>query len=67
MIVKRRQDTDSTWVDVFDRVLDKGIVIDAWERALSLGGIDLAVNARIVVVDACLEMVPVDRGSLDRS
>ena len=36
-------------IDVLDRVLDKGIVIDAWVR-LSLVGIDLiTVEARIVV------------------
>ena len=36
-------------VDVLDRVLDKGIVIDAWVR-VSLVGIDLVtVEARIVV------------------
>src|SRR5215831_3524632 len=36
-------------VDVVDRVLDKGIVIDAWAR-ISLVGIELvAIEARIVV------------------
>jgi hypothetical protein len=48
MTVKR---TPNTWslIDVFDRVLDKGIVIDAWAR-MSLVGIDfLTVEARIVV------------------
>jgi len=36
-------------IDVLDRVLDKGIVIDAWVR-VSLVGIDLVtVEARIVV------------------
>jgi hypothetical protein len=36
-------------IDVLDRVLDKGIVIDAWVR-ISLVGIDLiTVEARIVV------------------
>ena len=36
-------------LDVLDRVLDKGIVIDAWVR-LSLVGIDLVtVEARVVV------------------
>ena len=36
-------------IDVLDRVLDKGIVIDAWVR-VSLVGIDLIpVEARIVV------------------
>jgi hypothetical protein len=38
----------TSFVDVFDRVLDKGIVIDAWVR-VSLVGIDLtAAKVRIV-------------------
>jgi gas vesicle structural protein len=40
---------DRSLIDVLDRVLDKGIVIDAWVR-VSLVGIDLiTVEARIVV------------------
>jgi len=36
-------------IDVLDRVLDKGIVVDAWVR-VSLVGIDLVtVDARVVV------------------
>ena len=36
-------------IDVLDRVLDKGIVVDAWVR-VSLVGIDLiTVEARVVV------------------
>jgi len=36
-------------IDVLDRVLDKGIVVDAWVR-ISLVGIDLiTVEARVVV------------------
>ena len=36
-------------VEVIDRILDKGIVVDAWVRA-SLVGIEiLAIEARIVV------------------
>ena len=36
-------------IDVLDRVLDKGIVLDAWVR-LSLAGIDLiTLQARIAV------------------
>lgn len=39
----------SSLIDVLDRVLDKGIVIDAWVR-VSLVGIDLVtVEARVVV------------------
>jgi hypothetical protein len=48
MPVERSQGGTSL-VDVLDRVLDKGIVIDAWVR-VSLVGIDLlTVEARIVV------------------
>ena len=36
-------------IDVLDRILDKGIVVDAWVR-ISLVGIDLiTVEARVVV------------------
>ena len=39
-------------IDVLDRILDKGIVIDAWVR-VSLVGIDLiTVEARVVVAPA---------------
>jgi hypothetical protein len=39
----------SSLIDVLDRILDKGIVIDAWVR-VSLVGIDLiTVEARVVV------------------
>ncbi len=57
-------------IDVLDRVLDKGIVIDAWVR-VSLVGIDLiTVEARIVVAsidtylkysEAVGQMTPVSR------
>ncbi len=44
-----RTPTGSSLVDVLDRVLDKGIVIDAYVR-VTLVGIDLiGVEARIVV------------------
>ena len=44
-----RESTGRSIVDVLDRVLDKGIVIDAWIR-VSLVGIDLiTVEARVVV------------------
>lgn len=39
----------SSLIDVLDRILDKGIVIDAWVR-ISLVGIDLiTIEARVVV------------------
>ena len=44
-------------IDVFDHVLDKGIVIDAWVH-FSLVGIDLlTIEARIVVasIETCLK------------
>ncbi len=45
----KRAATQTSLVDVLDRVLDKGIVIDAWVR-VSLVGLDLLqVEARIVV------------------
>ena len=48
MFLERASD-GSSLLDVLDRVLDKGIVIDAWVR-VSLVGIDLiTVEARIVV------------------
>jgi hypothetical protein len=44
-----RQQGGTSLIDVLDRVLDKGIVIDAWVR-VSLVGIDLiTVEARVVV------------------
>ena len=47
MILERQQATQP--VEVLDRVLDKGIVIDAWLR-VALAGIDLLhVDARVVV------------------
>ena len=39
----------SSLVEVVDRILDKGVVVDAWVRA-SLVGIEiLAIEARVVV------------------
>lgn len=39
----------SSLVEVIDRVLDKGVVVDAWVR-VSLVGIEiLAVEARVVI------------------
>jgi hypothetical protein len=44
-----RVSAGTSLIDVLDRVLDKGIVIDAWVR-ISLVGIDLVtVEARVVV------------------
>jgi len=61
-------------IDVLDRVLDKGIVIDAWVR-VSLVGIDLiTVEARVVVAsidtylkysEAVGQVVPASRHAFD--
>jgi hypothetical protein len=61
-------------IDVLDRVLDKGIVIDAWVR-VSLVGIDLiTVEARIVVAsidtylkysEAVGQVAPVSKPAVD--
>jgi hypothetical protein len=49
MAVVERHPGGTSLIDVLDRVLDKGIVIDAWVR-VSLVGIDLiTVEARVVV------------------
>jgi len=48
-MVIERASSNSSFIDVLDHVLDKGIVIDAWVR-VSLVGIDLVtVEARVVV------------------
>jgi gas vesicle structural protein len=48
-MVVERQPGGTRLLDVLDRVLDKGIVIDAWIR-FQLVGIDLiTIDARIVV------------------
>ena len=38
----------SSLVEVVDRILDKGIVIDAWARVSLVGSELLAVEARVV-------------------
>jgi len=44
-----KMNASSSLAEVIDRILDKGIVIDAWVR-VSLVGIELlAVEARVVV------------------
>jgi hypothetical protein len=46
--VQKSMDTSSI-AEVVDRILDKGIVVDAWAR-VSLVGIEiLAIEARVVV------------------
>jgi hypothetical protein len=63
-------------IDVLDRVLDKGIVIDAWVR-VSLVGIDLiTVEARVVVAsidtyikysEAVSQVAPVSRPAISQT
>jgi len=44
-----RRATGTSTIDVFERVLDKGIVIDAWVL-VSVAGIDLiGIQARVTV------------------
>ena len=69
-----RAASGTSLIDVLDRVLDKGIVIDAWVR-VSLVGIDLiTVEARVVVAsidtylkyaDAVAGSVPVARPAIE--
>lgn len=45
----QKSTSSSNLVEVIDRVLDKGVVIDAWVR-VSLVGIELlAIEARVVI------------------
>jgi len=71
MAVVERSPGGSSLIDVLDRVLDKGIIIDAWVR-VSLVGIDLiTVEARVVVASIdtylryadALGLTPAQRGS----
>ena len=49
MAVLQHPGHEGTLIDVLDRVLDKGIVIDGWAR-MSVVGIDLLnVDAHVVV------------------
>jgi uncharacterized protein YuzE len=48
-MVLERTASKSNLIDVLDRVIDKGIVIDAW-MGLSVAGIELVtVEARVIV------------------
>ncbi len=54
----------SSLIDVLDRVLDKGIVIDAWVR-ISLVGIDLiSERSRVVVASSETYLRYADSGGL---
>ena len=39
----------SSLVEVIDRILDKGVVVDAWVRVSLVGTEILAIEARVVV------------------
>ena len=39
----------SSLVEVIDRILDKGVVVDAWVRVSQVGIEILAIEARVVV------------------
>ena len=59
------EDGRATLIEVLDRVLDKGIVIDAWVR-VSLAGMDLlTLEARVVM--ASLETYLSHAGKLSSS
>jgi len=53
MAVLRAPGEGGTFIDVLDRVLDKGIVIDGWGR-MSVAGIDL-IGLQMNVVVASIE------------
>jgi hypothetical protein len=49
MGMERAIGSDASYIDIVDRVMDKGIVIDAWMR-VSVGGIDLiTIEAHVIV------------------
>jgi hypothetical protein len=53
--------TRASTIDILDRVLDKGIVIDGWWR-IAVGGLDLvSIDGRVVVasIDTYLRHSPV--------
>jgi hypothetical protein len=67
-MVDRDQSSDNV-IDLLDRLLDKGIVIDASAR-VSVGGIELlSADARVVVasIAVCLAHVPEIRDRTQRS
>jgi hypothetical protein len=61
-----RAPSSSSALDVLDRVLDKGIVVDAWIR-VSLAGIELiALEAHMVVVAADINFGHAETSSGER-
>jgi hypothetical protein len=51
-----RSSDEASLIDVLDRVLDKGIVVDAWARVSRLG-IDLTGSAIVAVIQNELEVL----------
>jgi len=45
---------ETSMVDLLDRILDKGIVIDIWARVI-LTGVDLGIRCEVRMVVAALE------------
>jgi hypothetical protein len=64
-----RAPTGASIIDVLDHVLDKGIVIDAWEQVALMGMNLLTVEARVVVasIDTYVQNAQPEtpRGSLE--
>jgi len=57
----RAPGTEGTFIDVLDRVLDKGIVIKVWGR-MSVAGIDLVgLDMRVVVASIDTYLLNADR------
>lgn len=49
MTVERSNSGSASLIDVLDRILDKGVVIDAWVR-VSLAGVELiTIEGRVVI------------------
>lgn len=49
MAVHRSNSESASLIDVLDRILDKGVVIDAWVR-VSLAGVELiTIEGRVVI------------------
>jgi len=49
MLIKRRNLQNPSQTDILERILDKGIVMDAWSR-VSLAGLELVtIESRVVV------------------
>lgn len=67
----REEPNTSNFVEVLDRILDKGIVIDLWARIAIVGLELITVEARIVVASIdtflhyCAEIGAIESGDID--